>query len=83
MSSNFGPGPGAYMLPSQFDKGAGRGPQYSFGRRTGKKTIDEVGPGPAAYKVDNVTRHGRSDGLQFSILRRRPIKPAKIRYDFD
>ncbi|XP_022222200.2 outer dense fiber protein 3-like protein 2 [Drosophila obscura] len=83
MSRNFGPGPGAYMLPSQFGQGAGRGPQYSFGRRTDYKNTDKAGPGPgpAAYKIDKVTRYGRSNGLQFSMLERNPIKPTKIRYD--
>ncbi|XP_017111517.1 outer dense fiber protein 3-like protein 2 [Drosophila elegans] len=65
MSKNYGPGPGAYMLPSSFGR---KGPQYSFGRRIDRRRHEKPGPGPAAYKVDKVTRYGNSEGPQFSML---------------
>ncbi|XP_017025980.1 protein CIMAP1D [Drosophila kikkawai] len=71
MSNNYGPGPGAYMLPSSFGQ---KGPQYSFGQRTGRNRHEKVGPGPAAYRIDKVTRFGKSEGLQFSMLDRSPLK---------
>ncbi|XP_030381790.1 outer dense fiber protein 3-like protein 2 [Scaptodrosophila lebanonensis] len=68
MVRSFGPGPGAYMLPStigfsRHDSSKQRSPQYSFGVRTAtmvgsSSTKPRPGPGPAAYQVDKLTRYG-------------------------
>ncbi|EDW52504.1 outer dense fiber protein 3-like protein 2 isoform X1 [Drosophila sechellia] len=77
MSRNYGPGPGAYMLPSSFGQ---KGPQFSFGRRIDRKRDEKPGPGPAAYKVDKVTRYGNAVGPQFSMyVRNSKMKPLPIR----
>ncbi|EDW87994.1 outer dense fiber protein 3-like protein 2 [Drosophila yakuba] len=78
MSRNYGPGPGAYMLPSSFGQ---KGPQFSFGRRIDRSRNEKPGPGPAAYKVDKVTRYGNAEGPQFSMyVRNAKMKPLPIRF---
>ncbi|XP_017059291.1 outer dense fiber protein 3-like protein 2 [Drosophila ficusphila] len=74
ISRNYGPGPGAYMLPSSFGQKA---PKYSFGQRIDRRRQEKFGPGPAAYKIDKVTRHGKSEGPKFSILVRCPL-PSRL-----
>ncbi|EDX14087.1 outer dense fiber protein 3-B [Drosophila simulans] len=81
MSCNrsFGPGPGAYNLPSTFgfnncDKRMQRSPQFSFGRSSracnSPRSI-QYGPGPADYHVGKVTRYGRPASGDFNVYRRR------------
>ncbi|CAD6992974.1 unnamed protein product [Ceratitis capitata] len=78
----IGPGPGAYMLPSNVgyenhDARKQRLPMYSFGVRSYKHE-KLIGPGPGAYKVDNMTRYGISQGNQFTIQGRTYMKEKKF-----
>ncbi|XP_016977959.1 outer dense fiber protein 3-like protein 2 [Drosophila rhopaloa] len=65
-NKSYGPGPGAYNLPSTFgynncDKRVQRSPQFSFGTsaRSCNNASKVEGPGPAAYNLGKVTRFGR------------------------
>eukprot|EP00099_Drosophila_melanogaster_P010119 NP_001262879.1 uncharacterized protein Dmel_CG31468, isoform B [Drosophila melanogaster] len=80
MSCNrsFGPGPGAYNLPSTFgfkncDKRMQRSPQFSFGRSSRACNSPRIpqGPGPADYHVGKITRYGRPASEDFNVYRRR------------
>ncbi|XP_043655404.1 outer dense fiber protein 3-like protein 2 [Drosophila teissieri] len=81
MSCNrsFGPGPGAYNLPSTFgfkncDNRMQRSPQFSFGRSSracNSSRKVETGPGPAAYHLGKTTRFGRPAAEEYTVYRRR------------
>ncbi|XP_017092298.2 protein CIMAP1D [Drosophila bipectinata] len=74
---NFGPGPGAYNLPTTFgykncDARMERSPGFSFGKRNrscnNPNRRRAAGPGPADYFPDKVSRFGRVTEHEFSVF---------------
>ncbi|XP_063544947.1 ciliary microtubule associated protein 1A-like [Cydia strobilella] len=73
----LGPGPGAYMLPTNVgfpahDPSRDRAPMYSFGTRADCR-VKAIGPGPS-YRIDRVTRDGVVTSPNWSFGARFPAR---------